>query len=111
MITAEGHRMDIGQDRADLLRVALMSYGLLGVVCEVELRIRRIRSYAMRNKTLNFDELANYIPDLAQVRAAVKLYLLPYRGTRWLRKPPSNRSEPLMKKNFTPSRSPNELST
>ena len=84
MITPEGHRMDIGQDRADLLRVALMSYGLLGVICEVELRIRRIRSYAMRNKTLNFDELANYIPDLTQVRAAVKLYLLPYRGTAFV---------------------------
>jgi len=84
LITPQGHRLDIGQDRADLLRVALMSYGLLGVVCEVELRIRRIRSYAMRNKTLNFDELANYMPDLAQVRAAVKLFLLPYRDTAFV---------------------------
>ncbi len=84
LITPQGHRMDIGKDRADLLRVALMSYGWLGVICEVELRIRRIRSYAMRNKTLNFDDLAHYMSDLAQVRAAVKLYLLPYRDTAFV---------------------------
>ena len=79
MITAKGKKLEIGENLRDLMRLARLSYGLLGVICLVELRIRPIRPYMIRNRKMKFDELSRLIPVFARVNAGVKISLLPFR--------------------------------
>jgi hypothetical protein len=49
------------------------------VVCTVTLKIRQIRPYTIRNREFGFDELQRFIPDISEIAAGVKIFLLPFR--------------------------------
>lgn len=84
LITAQGKKIEIREEQNSLLSMARMSYGLLGVIYSVELRTRRIQSYSVQHKKFAFDELADFIPELRTVRAAVKMFLLPFKDTAFV---------------------------
>ena len=80
LVTPQGREVAIGKDRPEMLKMVLQGYGLLGVVCDVTLKIRPIRPYVIRNREFEFDELMRFIPDISGVRAGVKIFLLPFRS-------------------------------
>jgi hypothetical protein len=83
-ITAQGHTVEIGENFRSLLPVVRFSYGLVGVIYSVELRTRDIHSYVIRNRKFKFDELAAFVPELATVKAGVKIFLLPFRNSAFV---------------------------
>jgi len=54
LITAEGRKISVGERSKDLLRVLRLSYGLLGVVYEVTLRVRPIRAFTVYSNKMSF---------------------------------------------------------
>jgi hypothetical protein len=83
-VTGQGHTVEIGENFRSLLPVVCFSYGLVGVIYSVELRTRDIHSYIVRNRKLEFDELAAFVPQLATVNAGVKIFLLPFRNSAFV---------------------------
>ena len=58
LINGMGRKVEISQKLPDLLVLTRMSYGLLGIVYSVKLRIRPIRAYTVRTSKFDFDERA-----------------------------------------------------
>jgi len=85
LINGKGRRVEVTERRLpDLLRLARMSYGLLGVVYTVTLRIRPIRRYTVRKSKFDFTELSRLVPVLLDAQAAVHASLLPFRDRVYL---------------------------
>jgi hypothetical protein len=78
IVTPQGKPMFIAEKDRDLLRVLRSSYGLLGVVTEVILRVRDVvpvkldyQSYSMKQFTARFEAIVN-------APGALRLHLFPY---------------------------------
>jgi FAD/FMN-containing dehydrogenase len=79
LINGKGRRVEVTERLPDLLRLVRMSYGLLGIVYSVTLRIRPIRPYTVRKTRLEFSQLPDLAPILADPEAAVRASVLPFR--------------------------------
>ncbi len=84
LVTPRGQQIEVGEDMPELLCMVRQGYGLLGVVCNVTLKIRPIRPYTIRNRELVLEELMRFIPDISGVRAGVKIFLLPFRDRAFI---------------------------
>ncbi|MGI9290099.1 MAG: FAD-binding protein [Gammaproteobacteria bacterium] len=80
LINGLGNKVLVTQKMPDLLTLTRMSYGLLGVVYSVQLRIRPIQAHTIRTSKLKFDEFAQIIPLLMKSTASVKATLMPFRN-------------------------------
>jgi len=80
LINGEGRRVEVGENLSDLLTLIRMSYGLLGIVYAVKLRIRPIRIYSISNSKIDFEEFVALIPNLMNAQAAVRASLFPFRN-------------------------------
>ncbi len=79
LVTPDGRVIDFDESTPEMMMIARQSYGLLGVISSVTLRIRKTRSYSIRNRKIGFAELSTIAPSLARTANGVKLYLLPFR--------------------------------
>lgn len=79
LINGLGRKVEITEKLPDLLILARMSYGLLGIVYSVKIRIRKIRSYTVRTSKFDFVEFGRIIPTLMQAHGAVRASLMPFR--------------------------------
>ncbi len=79
LVTPQGRIVEVGDDMPELLAMVRQGYGLLGVVCAVTLKVRPIQPYAIRHREFAFDELMRFIPDIADAKAGIKIFLLPFR--------------------------------
>jgi FAD/FMN-containing dehydrogenase len=79
LVTPQGRQVEVDEGMPELLCMVRQGYGLLGIVCSVTLKIRPIRPYTIRNREFEFDELMRFIPDIAGVKAGIKIFLLPFR--------------------------------
>jgi hypothetical protein len=62
-----------------------LSYGLLGVVYEITLRVRPIQGFAVQTAKVSFKDFGNKLgTKLLSASAGVKLYLLPFRDRIYL---------------------------
>lgn len=84
MVTPGGRIMQFGEDKPDMLQVLRQSYGLMGVIHSVTLRVRRRSQYTVRHGKTRFAELAKLVPGLATTNSGVKLYLLPFRDRAFI---------------------------
>jgi len=80
LINGEGRRVEVGEKLPDLLALVRMSYGLLGIVYAVKLRIRPIRMYSISHNNTDFDDFVGMLPNLMAVQAAVRASLFPFRN-------------------------------
>ncbi len=79
LVTPQGRIVAIDESEPDALRWVRQSYGLIGIIYMVTLRIRKIRSYSIRHSKIGFAQLTTLVPNLAKISAGVKMYLLPFR--------------------------------
>jgi UDP-N-acetylenolpyruvoylglucosamine reductase len=82
VVTPSGRFLEI--KKKNTLNAFRLSYGMLGIICVVTLRVRPIKPFAASHRrcTLNqFNELAN---KLATGRIGLKFYLLPFRNRVYL---------------------------
>ena len=80
LITAEGRKISVGERSKDLLRVLRLSYGLLGVVYEVTLRVRPIRAFTVYSNKMSFEDFGCAVPQLMTANAGLRLCMLPFRN-------------------------------
>ena len=84
LITPQGRVLDFDDSNAEMMQLLRQSFGLMGVVQAVTLRVRRQTQYSLRHGKMGFAELAKLAPQLALAKAGVKIYLLPFRDRAFL---------------------------
>ena len=81
LINGEGRRVEVAENLRDLLALIRMSYGLLGVIYSVTLRIRPIQCYSISTSRVDFPEFVNLLPTLMDADAAVCATLFPFKNS------------------------------
>src|SRR5690606_2645837 len=78
-LSPNGKRFVVSERTRIVLGLLRLSYGLLGVVCEVTLRVRPVQGFAVETAKLSFKDFARVAERLTTATSGVKLYLLPFR--------------------------------
>jgi FAD/FMN-containing dehydrogenase len=79
VLSPSGKRFVVSDRTKSLLALLRLSYGLLGVVYEITLRVRPIQGFAVQTAKVGFKDFAKLGDRLLSASAGVKLYLLPFR--------------------------------
>ncbi|MEO1034066.1 MAG: FAD-binding oxidoreductase [Pseudomonadota bacterium] len=80
VVTPDGKLLKIDQTRKELLNVFRMSYGLLGIIAEVTLKIRPARVFVRKHKRMSVEEFAVALDRLEGSPMGLKYYLMPFKG-------------------------------
>ncbi len=78
LVTPTGKLMEVTDAQKDLMRVMRSSYGLLGIIYEVTLKVRPINIMAIDQTSFSLEEFAANLPLLSKREGAMKLYLFPF---------------------------------
>ena len=84
VLSPNGKKFVVSDKTKSLLALMRLSYGLLGVIYEVTLRIRPIRGFAVQTAKVSFKDFGRLGSKLLSATAGVKLYLLPFRDRIYL---------------------------
>ena len=84
IVTAAGKILSIAPQQKNLLAALRMSFGLLGVIYEVTLRIQTIRTFTASHRRVTIDKFASIVDTLAASNVGFKFYLMPYRDRVYL---------------------------
>jgi len=84
IVTAAGKILSISPQQKNLLAALRMSFGLLGVIYEVTLRIQPIRTFTASHRRVTIDKFASIVDTLAASNVGFKFYLMPYRDRVYL---------------------------
>lgn len=79
-----GRLLSIAEDKKFLLNATRLSYGMLGAIYELTLRIRPVRPFTASHRRLSIDQFAAGADKIARSRAGVKFFLLPFRNRVYL---------------------------
>lgn len=84
LITPEGANMEVGPSRRHLLDMMRMSYGLLGVIHEVTLKVRPIQAFTIRRRRCDFAQFSAVTDRLARTNIGLRFFLMPFRDQVYL---------------------------
>src|SRR5882672_6983606 len=89
VLSPNGRRFVVSDRTKSLLALMRLSYGLLGVIYEITLRVRPIHGFSVQTAKVSFKDFGKLGSKLLSASAGVKLYLLPFRDRIYfeLRKP------------------------
>jgi FAD/FMN-containing dehydrogenase len=76
--------MTIDREQKNLLAAFRMSFGLLGVIYEVTLRVRPIQTFTASHRRVTVSKFASIVDTLAMSDVGFKFYLMPYRDRVYL---------------------------
>lgn len=79
VISPQGKRFVVTDNTKSLLGLLRLSYGLLGIVYEVTLRVRPIQGFTSRTAKVSFKDFTKLGPRLTAAGAGIRLCLLPFR--------------------------------
>ena len=94
IVSPTGRKFVVNDDTKSLMALLRLSYGLLGVIYEITLRIRPVQGFAVQTAHTRFKDFAKLGPRLSAAGSGVKLYLLPFRDHIYieLRRPAAHSS-------------------
>lgn len=78
LITPQGKQMTVGEGQRDLMRVLRSSFGLLGLVHEVTLRVRPLTPVKIDYQVLSLKEFTARFPSIAAAPGALRLHISPF---------------------------------
>jgi FAD/FMN-containing dehydrogenase len=78
LITPQGKQMVVTERERDLMRVLRSSYGLLGVVHEVVLRVRPLTPVKIDYQVLSLKEFAGRFSSIINAPGALRLHISPF---------------------------------
>lgn len=78
-ISPLGKKFEIGANNRNLLGAMRLSYGLLGVLYEITLRVRPIQGFEVETIKLELTDFAKLTSRFAALAAGIKVYMLPFR--------------------------------
>lgn len=84
VIMPEGGEMTVDATRPHLLDMFRLSYGVLGVIHEVTMRVRPINPFTIRRRRCDTAQLAAVTGRLLRTRLGLRFYLLPFRDQVYL---------------------------
>jgi hypothetical protein len=84
VVSPNGKKFVVSEKTKSLLALMRLSYGLLGVVYEVTLRVRPVQGFAVQTARVSFKDFGKLGTKLLGATAGVKLYLLPFRNRIYL---------------------------
>lgn len=84
VVLASGKVMNIENTQLHLLSAFRLSYGMLGVIYEVTLRVRPIMTFAASHRSMDIDTFSHVADRLAKGNVGLKFYLMPYRNYVYL---------------------------
>jgi FAD/FMN-containing dehydrogenase len=84
IITPSGKVMDLTQKKKNILNAFRLSYGMLGIICVVTLKVRPIRPFAVSHRRCTVDKFARSAGRLAAANVGLKFYVLPFRDRVYL---------------------------
>lgn len=77
-VTPAGKLMKVSQQQKHLLNAFRLSYGMLGAIFEVTLRVRPIATFSAKHRRMSIDTFADVVNRLAGHDVGLKFYLMPY---------------------------------
>jgi len=84
VVTAEGKVMQVSDSQKHLLSAFRLSYGMLGVIYELTLRVRPTTTFTASHRSMDVDTFAHVADRLAGGNVGLKFYLMPYRNHVYL---------------------------
>lgn len=84
VITPDGKAIHIRGDQKNLLNAYRLSYGMLGIIYEVELKVRPTRIFSVTHRRCTFEQFAAVSERLSNVDVGLKYFLLPFRNRVYL---------------------------
>ena len=79
VLSPNGKKFVVNDKTKSLLALMRLSYGLLGVVYEITLRVRPVQGFSVQTAKVTFKDFGKLGAKLPTATAGVKLYLLPFR--------------------------------
>jgi FAD/FMN-containing dehydrogenase len=84
VLAPNGKKFVVSEKTKTLLALMRLSYGLLGIIYEVTLRVRPIQGFSVQTAKVSFKDFGQLGAKLLGATAGVKLYLLPFRDRIYL---------------------------
>jgi len=84
VVTAAGKLMKVTTQQQHLLNAFRLSYGALGALYEITLRVRPILTFTASHRSMTIDTFANVVDRLASADFGQKFYVLPHRDRVYL---------------------------
>lgn len=84
LVRADGQVVKVGASQSNLIGAFRSSFGLLGVIHEVTLRVRPIRVFKASHRRVSISKFASIIDALASADIGFKFYLMPWRDRVYL---------------------------
>jgi FAD/FMN-containing dehydrogenase len=83
-VLASGKVMNISHTQRHLLSAFRLSYGMLGVLYEVKLKVRPIITFTASHRSMDIDTFSRVAERLAKGDVGLKFYLMPYKNHVYL---------------------------
>lgn len=83
-VTPTGRLLEIAHDKSNLLNAFRLSYGMLGIIYEVTLKVRPIRPFAASHRRCSIGQFSAAAEKLCRTDIGIKFYLLPFRDRVYL---------------------------
>ena len=77
-VTPAGKLMKVTRQQQHLLNAFRLSYGMLGAIFEVTLRVRPIVTFSAKHRRMSIDTFADVVNRLAGHEIGLKFYLMPH---------------------------------
>lgn len=84
IITPAGKIMELTQKKKNILNAFRLSYGMLGIICSVTLRVRPIRPFTATHRRCTINQFAASADRISKANVGLKFYLLPFRSRVYL---------------------------
>jgi len=84
LVTPVGKSIEIRSDQQNLMHAFRLSFGMLGVIYEIRLKVRPIRTFAVTHRRCTFEQFGAVAEKLANVDVGLKFYLMPFRDRVYL---------------------------
>jgi len=84
IIRGDGELLRLNANQKNLLGAFRTSFGVLGVIYEVTMRVRPIRTFTASHRRVTIDKFATVVDALASADVGFKFYLMPYRDRVYL---------------------------
>lgn len=84
VITPAGKFLELTQKKKNILNAFRLSYGMLGIICVVTLKVRPIRPFAATHRKCTIEQFAASASRLAAANIGLKFYVLPFRNHVYL---------------------------
>ncbi|MDJ0814116.1 MAG: FAD-binding oxidoreductase [Woeseiaceae bacterium] len=84
LLRPDGQVFSVEAGQNNLLGAFRMSFGTLGIIYEVKLSVRPIRTFTASHRRVSIDKFATIVDALASADVGIKFYLMPYRDRVYL---------------------------